>query len=392
MLWLAAVLLLLGALSFCALGASGAVGKATLTVGTVTQKTAALSWSVKGKADGYLIYRYDYKAKSFDRIAETSKTAYTAGNLEGGESYLFAVRPFAKQGKTLVKGKLAKVRFYTPLAAVGTIKQSETTAASHKLQWKAVPGADSYQIYYFKDSTKTFALLGATTNPVCTVKNLQSAATYQYKVRAVSLCANGKTVKAKTSAIFTAFTNPGAVLRFTASDVTTTGYRLEWDAVAGADGYRVFRYNARTGKYKKLADVEGTSYEIENLLPCSTAFYKICAFATVLGKVRYGEKTAVLSLTTKPETVTPYLVAGPAVNGLMKVGWEKGNCDGYLIFGAENEEGPYQLLEQVDSPDTLSCAIRSPFESETLYVRVKTYVTVDQTAILSAYSDALLIE
>ena len=388
---LALFALLLCALSFGAFAANGSAAKVKLSVSGVTETTAVLNWTAQGRADGYLIYRYDYAAKSFDRIAVTSKKTITVPKLEGGESYIFGVRAYVESGRYLVKGKLAKARCYTPLASVGTIKQTETTAASHKLQWKHVPGAEKYEIYYFKDSAKAFALLGTTENPFCTVKKLKSAAVYQYKVRPVSLCANGKTVKAKTGDIFYAYTNPEAISRFTAEDVTTTGYRLTWDAVPGAEGYRVFRYHAKTGKYKKLADVEGTAYEIDDLLPCSTAFYKVCAYAKLLGKVRYGEKTAVLSLTTKPETVTPVLLAPPAANGVIKVGWNRGVCDGYLIFGAEQEEGPYQLLEQVDSPDTLSCGIRSPFDSETLFVRVKTYVTVDGTAILSAYSEPLVI-
>lgn len=385
------VCLLLGLLSVFAFGASQ-TATVKLSAGKVTESSAVLSWKTDGKADGYLIYQYDYSAKSFDRVAVTSKTTFTFKKLQGGESYCFGVRAYLESGKKLVKGKLAKVKLYTPLSALTLIKQTETTATSHKLQWKAVSGADTYQIYYFKDSTKSFELLGTTVNPYCTVKMLKPAAVCQYKVRPVSRCANGKTVKAKTSEIFYAYTNPGDIERFTAEDVTSNGYRLIWDAVAGAQGYRVFRYDAKKGKYKRLADVEGTSYAIENLSPCSTAFYKICAYAELLGKVRYGAKTAALSLTTKPETVTPVLLARPAANGVMKVGWNKGVCDGYLIFGAEREEGPYQLLEQVDSPDTLSCSIRSPFDSETLFVRIKTYVTVDGNSILSPYSDAILID
>ena len=384
--------LLLCVLSFGAFAANETPGKASLSVGDVTETSAALQWTVKGRADGYFIYRYNYPEKSFERIAVTGKTSITVPRLEPGESYIFGVRPYLQTGKTIVKGKLSKARCYTPLSAVGKIKQTETATGSHKLEWKAIPGAEKYEIFYFKDSAKSFSLLGTTAHPYCTIKKLKSATVYQYKVRAISLCANGKTVKAKASAIFNAYTLPGDITRFTASDVTSTGYRLEWDAVEGAQGYRVFRYNAKDGKYKKLADVEGTAYEISGLSPCSTAFYKICAFATLAGKARYGAQTAALSLTTKPQTVTPVLLARPAANGVIKIGWNRVACDGYLVFGAEEEDGEYQLLQQVDSPDTVSCSIRSPFESETLYVRVRTYVMVDNTAVMSPYSEALMIE
>ena len=385
------VCLLLCGLSVCAFAAPTAA-RVNLSLGKVTESSAVLNWKADGKADGYLIYQYDYAAKSYDRVAVTSKTTFTFKKLQGGESYCFGVCAYLESGKNLVKGKLAKVKCYTPLAAVSVIRQTQTTATSHRLQWKAVSGADSYQIYYFMESTKSFALLGTTTNPYCTVKKLKPASACQYKVRPVSLCANGKTRKAKTSEIFYAYTNPGDIERFTAEDVTTEGYRLTWDAVPDADGYRIFCYDAQKGKYKRLTEVEDTNYTVAGLSPCSTNFYKICSYKELLGKVRYGARTAALSLTTKPETVTPVLLARPAANGVMKVGWNKGTCDGYLVFGAEREEGPYQLLEQVDSPDTLSCAIRSPFDSETLFVRVKTYVTVDGNAILSAYSDAILID
>ncbi len=384
--------LLLASVGCFAFAAPQTPGKVQLSVDAVTQTSVSLKWKAAAGADGYLIFRYDYAAKSYDRIAVTSKTAVTVPKLLGGESYCFGVRAYAQTDKTLVKGKLVKVKCYTPLATVTGIKQTETTPTSHKLQWKAVPGAEEYQIYYFKDSVKSFALLGTVKNPYCTVKKLKSASVAQYKVRAVSHCANGKTVKAKTSAIFYAYTTPADIARFTAENVTTTGYTLVWDAVEGADGYRLFRYNAKSGKYSRLADVEGTTYEIDGLTPCSTAFYKICAFANLNGTVRYGARTAALPLTTKPETVTPYLIARPAANGVIKVGWSKGVCDGYLVFGAAQEEGPYQLLDEIDDPNTLSCAIRSPFDSETLFVRIKTFVMVDSIPILSAYSDALVID
>lgn len=389
----ALLLVLLLALSApFAFAASKTPGKVQLSVKAVTQTSATLQWKAAAGADGYLIYQYDYAAKSFDRIAVTSKTAVTVPKLTGGESYCFGVRAYAQTGKTLVKGKLVKAKCYTPLATVTGIKQTETTPVSHKLQWKAVPGAEEYQIYYFKDSVKSFALLGTVQHPYCTVKKLKSASVGQYKVRAVSHCANGKTVKAKTSAIFYAYTNPADIARFTAEDVTTTGYTLVWDAVEGADGYRLFRYNPKSGKYSRLADVEGTTYEIDGLTPCSTAFYKICAFAKLNGTVRYGARTSALPLTTKPETVTPVLLARPAANGVMKVGWNQGVCDGYLIFGAAQEEGPYELIDEIDDPNTLSCSIRSPFDSETLYVRIKTFVMVDSIPVMSAYSDALVID
>ena len=386
------LVLLLALVGSFAFAAPQTPGKVQLSVDAVTQTSVSLKWKAAAGADGYLIYRYDYAAKSYDRIAVTSKTSVTVPKLLGGESYCFGVRAYAQTDKTLVKGKLVKVKCYTPLATVTGIKQTETTPTSHKLQWKAVSGAEEYQIYYFKDSVKSFALLGTVKNPYCTVKKLKSASVAQYKVRAVSHCANGKTVKAKTSAIFYAYTNPADIARFTAENVTTTGYTLVWDAVEGADGYRLFRYNAKSGKYSRLADVEGTTYEIDGLTPCSTAFYKICAFAKLNGTVRYGARTAALPLTTKPETVTPYLIARPAANGVIKVGWSKGVCDGYLVFGAAQEEGPYELIDEIDDPNTLSCSIRSPFDSETLYVRIKTFVMVDSIPVMSAYSDALVID
>ncbi|MCM1579096.1 MAG: fibronectin type III domain-containing protein [Ruminococcus sp.] len=46
---------------------------------------------------------------------------------------------------------------------------------------------------------------------------------------------------------------------------TATSVTLKWDAVAGADAYRIYRYNGNTKKYVKVKNVAGNSCTLTGL-------------------------------------------------------------------------------------------------------------------------------
>ena len=63
---------------------------------------------------------------------------------------------------------------------------------------------------------------------------------------------------------------------------------LKWAEVKGATGYRVYRYNESTGKYKKVKDVEVTTLSFKNV---TTSYkYAVKAYCEVDGKVYFSSK------------------------------------------------------------------------------------------------------
>ncbi len=57
------------------------------------------------------------------------------------------------------------------------------------------------------------------------------------------------------------------------SDINDTRVKLTWKKVDGAQSYTVYYSTSAAGKYKKLANVKGTSYTIDNNLSYYTTYY-----------------------------------------------------------------------------------------------------------------------
>lgn len=73
---------------------------------------------------------------------------------------------------------------------------------------------------------------------------------------------------------------------------------LTWNKVEGADAYRVYVYNAKTGKYKKIATVSGTKKTITGLASGKYK-YKVAAVEKKDGKYKNMETSKAASVTVK---------------------------------------------------------------------------------------------
>lgn len=81
---------------------------------------------------------------------------------------------------------------------------------------------------------------------------------------------------------------------------TTDSITLTWNAVKGADAYRVYKYNSKTKKYVKYKDVTKTTCKITGLSASKTYKFKVKALV-------YTEQTSsdVISVKTKAEEKIP---------------------------------------------------------------------------------------
>lgn len=74
---------------------------------------------------------------------------------------------------------------------------------------------------------------------------------------------------------------------------------LTWSKAAGAQTYRVYRATKKSGTFKKIATVKGTSYTNKNLKSKKTYYYKVRAVKTVSKIANYSAYTNIVSAKTK---------------------------------------------------------------------------------------------
>lgn len=80
---------------------------------------------------------------------------------------------------------------------------------------------------------------------------------------------------------------------------STNKITLKWDAVEGAEAYKIYMYNAETGKYEKYKTVKSAKCTISGLKKGTKYKFKVVALDSVNGKYKAGKTSKVVSVTTK---------------------------------------------------------------------------------------------
>ena len=74
---------------------------------------------------------------------------------------------------------------------------------------------------------------------------------------------------------------------------------LSWNAVSGADAYRVYMYDPSTDEYEEYKDVSGTKCTVSGLKSGTAYKFKIAALKKSNGKYKAGKRSKAVSVTTK---------------------------------------------------------------------------------------------
>ncbi|MDE6132207.1 MAG: fibronectin type III domain-containing protein, partial [Oscillospiraceae bacterium] len=80
---------------------------------------------------------------------------------------------------------------------------------------------------------------------------------------------------------------------------TSSKITLSWEAVSGADAYRVYMYNDETDKYEKYKDVSGTKCTVSGLKSGASYKFKVAALKKSNGKYKAGKQSKAVSVKTK---------------------------------------------------------------------------------------------
>lgn len=172
-----------------------------------------------------------------------------------------------------------------------------------RIHWIPAPDADGYKVYLYNSTTKKWEIKATVRDGKATyaeVYKLKAGTKYKYRVRAYAK-RNGKTYWGEYDS-GTCTTCP-AKPKITSTSSTKNSITLKWGKVKSADGYRVYRYDSKTKKWKKLATVKNgkTSYVDKKSLKSKTTYKcKVKAYHKwMYGGTFWGDASAVKSVKTK---------------------------------------------------------------------------------------------
>ncbi len=215
---------------------------------------------------------------------------------------------------------------------------------SLKVTWKAVVGADIYQVYRSKTGKSgSFALKKTTTGTTYTNTGITCGKTYYYKVRAVNNKGKGAFSVVKSSRV-----QPATAKITKVTIPKDEQVRVHWNKVSGATGYQVYRKRAdksawklfRTvsNKYTTMTDkmLGNKSYPWGKFGPAYYDYkdleysweYKVRAYRTVNGKKVYGY------FSNKDKWVPDW-----TIDEIFELCWKYGESLKFPLYEYANQDG-----------------------------------------------------
>ncbi len=172
------------------------------------------------------------------------------------------------------------------------------------------------------------------------------------------------------------------------SKVTTVqsakAIKLTWSKVTGADGYRVYQYNAKTKTWDKIKTTTATSYKVEKLKAGTAYKFRIKAYRNDAGTI-WGKATSTITVATKPATPKITAVASTA-KGRAAVAWANVSGEtGYELYASTKKDSGYKKV--VTTTADVTNGVRTGLVSgRTYYFRVRAYKLYGNTVVYSALS------
>lgn len=350
-------------------------------ISTKRKKQLQIRWSGVKDASFYQLYRSEQQNGSYTYVATVKKTNY-ADNVPTTGKYYYKVRVVNKNGSVKGYSSYSPAVSNLPLGKVTISSASSYSSEKIQLSWGAVEGSTKYQIYRStssKDGYKKVAEVSAT-NYID--KKRQEGITYYYKIRATNQLKGkkgyGAFSKAKSCKTL-------AKPEITAArSLTSTSAEIQWGAVSGADGYRIYRSTDNGGSFQEVAAISDTIYKDTDCIGGKTYTYKIRAVkgsGATMGKGSQGSAVPVNVL----ERVNG---VGAIVqsDGTIQVSWNAVSGAGsYQVARSTAKNGTYKIIKNVNATKVNDNSVESA--GATFYYKVRAVKDINGVRGYGTYSE-----
>ena len=363
--------------------AFAAVAKVNTLKASVTATTVTLTWNKVSGATGYKVYQ-QYGSK-WKVIALPKTNKQVVRKLTSGVTYKFCVRAFKGSGKKAQYGKLSPVVSARPVCiAPKTVTATPVSPTAAKLSWSSLSSAKGYLVQKYDEASKAWVKAAATTSTTVTVSDLKTNVAVKFRVRGYTQV-KGKNVYGYAKAV-TVTPDLKAPTGIKSAVLSSTSAKLSWNAVGGAKGYAVQKYNTSTKKWNHVAfSGSATNYTVTNLIPTVENRLRVVAYVVQDGKNVYGKASSYASV--KPSIAKPTgLSHGVSDSTTVELSWKAvSGATGYNVYAKSAADKNYVL---VATSTGAGCIVKN-LKSDTEYTfAVKAYITAsDKKSYSSASSN-----
>ena len=204
---------------------------------------------------------------------------------------------------TVLKWKSANLYDEFMPASAPSFKSGRSNGYNITLTWSGVPDASGYYLYRMDSSGKYRLIKTLSAGKATYTDKLPSSMSEgRYKLRAYRIVGSVLGRSEYSSALNVKVTTPTPDrVNFTSASRSKTSIRLKWSSTE-CEGYKLYRYDASTGKYKMFANVRSgvTQYTLKGLKSGTRYKFVIRAYnRTPSGAYVYGKISRVGNVTTK---------------------------------------------------------------------------------------------
>lgn len=176
----------------------------------------------------------------------------------------------------------------------------------------------------------------------------------------------------------------------------TRSIKLKWNKINGSDGYKVFIYNTKAKKYKKIADVKASKnvYTVkrlkgtrgDRLKRASVYKFKVVSYVKQNGKkkVTFSEK---ITASTKLANVRLQKISS-IKGGKARLTWSRAkNITGYEIWMKNAQTGNYRLVKRIKDSAVTRYTLSGLSSNTTYSFKIRVYKKAGKTRVYGTFSN-----
>ena len=285
-----------------------------------------VNWGKLAGAVNYRVYRKTADT-GWRGIADTKSTTFVDKNAPSGKPVSYTVRAITADGKdwTSYYNSGKSITYIKTPVITGFYNTSKGT----EISWTKCNGAAKYRVFVLENGS--WKGLGNTTSESFVNTNVKSGESRTYTVRCLD----------KNGDFISAYDKEGKSFTFLAPPVvsglglTENGVVVKWNAVKGAENYRVYR-KTDGSDWSRLADTAETTYIDNKAASGKTYSYTVrCITADGNGWTSYYTDGKSIKYVSMPK-VTSFENTAQGV----KLSWSK--CEGaykYGVFYLDGDNG-----------------------------------------------------
>jgi fibronectin type 3 domain-containing protein len=284
------------------------------------------------------------------------------------------------------------LRYIKKPKTVKNLKRSDATMKTITLSWDKVPYVYGYKIYRLNKETGEYEYLAAVRgsgHTSYTDKNVKVNTMYSYKVCAYYKLANGN-YTGNFSDVLNALPDQKPIENISFSKATDTSLKISWDKETEVTGYRITRYNSKTGKYETVATIKSadtTSYTDTGLASGTTYKYKVRAYYEEDGVRAYFNNSDSKSHSTLPGVITG-ITATKNTNNSVTLTWNKQDIvTGYRLYMLDSATGTWNKIATIKDSGTNTYTVTGLKSNKKYEFSLIAYYTVNKKSGTTKRSD-----